>query len=165
MSRLVRLGIDSKIFSRLSTSWILELPKLDTFYNALQMRAHDQDSLNSAAGGNFLDKRPADCSKASFESKFQSSLVVSEARSGMGRGLWQKQWGAETKCPKHRPSLLTKRVVNVANNASTWFKVRVLGSSTPLLNAGKDKDGLPNGEVPKRPKPPIVMLNEPVVMA
>ncbi|GKF35013.1 reverse transcriptase domain-containing protein, partial [Tanacetum coccineum] len=34
--------------------------QLDTFYNALNV--NDQDSLNSAAGGNFLDKRPADCS-------------------------------------------------------------------------------------------------------
>ncbi|GJU63636.1 reverse transcriptase domain-containing protein [Tanacetum coccineum] len=36
-----------------------ELHQLDTFYNALN--ANDQDSLNSAAGGNFLDKRPLDC--------------------------------------------------------------------------------------------------------
>ncbi|GJW63820.1 reverse transcriptase domain-containing protein [Tanacetum coccineum] len=32
---------------------------LDTFYNALN--ANDQDSLNSAAGGNFLDKMPREC--------------------------------------------------------------------------------------------------------
>ncbi|GJR03497.1 reverse transcriptase domain-containing protein [Tanacetum coccineum] len=34
----------------------LELHQLDTFYNALN--SNDQDSLNSAAGGNFLDKMP-----------------------------------------------------------------------------------------------------------
>ncbi|GJT35522.1 hypothetical protein Tco_0925941 [Tanacetum coccineum] len=33
--------------------------RLDTFYNALN--ANDQDSLNSAAGGNFLDKMPREC--------------------------------------------------------------------------------------------------------
>nr|GEX64532.1 reverse transcriptase domain-containing protein [Tanacetum cinerariifolium] len=33
-----------------------ELHQLDTFYNALNV--NDQDSLNSAAGGNFLDKMP-----------------------------------------------------------------------------------------------------------
>ncbi|GKB61937.1 hypothetical protein Tco_0918123, partial [Tanacetum coccineum] len=33
-----------------------ELHQLDTFYNALN--ANDQDSLNSATGGNFLDKMP-----------------------------------------------------------------------------------------------------------
>ncbi|GJT71484.1 reverse transcriptase domain-containing protein [Tanacetum coccineum] len=36
-----------------------ELHQLDTFYNALNF--NDQDSLNSAAGGNFLDKMPRDC--------------------------------------------------------------------------------------------------------
>nr|GEU95777.1 CACTA transposable element [Tanacetum cinerariifolium] len=36
-----------------------ELHQLDTFYNALNSK--DQDSLNSAAGGNFLDKMPRDC--------------------------------------------------------------------------------------------------------
>ncbi|GJZ12474.1 hypothetical protein Tco_0547704 [Tanacetum coccineum] len=37
----------------------LELHQLDTFYNALN--SNNQDSLNSAAGGNFLDKMPRDC--------------------------------------------------------------------------------------------------------
>ncbi|GJS00858.1 reverse transcriptase domain-containing protein [Tanacetum coccineum] len=36
-----------------------ELHKLDTFYNALNV--NDQDSLNSVAGGNFLDKMPREC--------------------------------------------------------------------------------------------------------
>nr|GEX69410.1 reverse transcriptase domain-containing protein [Tanacetum cinerariifolium] len=36
-----------------------ELHQLDTFYNALNSK--DQDSLNSDAGGNFLDKMPRDC--------------------------------------------------------------------------------------------------------
>ncbi|GJX60409.1 reverse transcriptase domain-containing protein [Tanacetum coccineum] len=36
-----------------------KLHQLDTFYNALN--SNDQDSLNSAAGGNFLDKMPCDC--------------------------------------------------------------------------------------------------------
>ncbi|GJZ90860.1 hypothetical protein Tco_0662787 [Tanacetum coccineum] len=36
-----------------------KLHQLDTFYNVLN--SNDQDSLNSAAGGNFLDKMPRDC--------------------------------------------------------------------------------------------------------
>nr|GEY55410.1 reverse transcriptase domain-containing protein [Tanacetum cinerariifolium] len=36
-----------------------ELHQLDTFYNALN--PNDQDSLDSAAGGNFLDKIPREC--------------------------------------------------------------------------------------------------------
>nr|GEY45229.1 reverse transcriptase domain-containing protein [Tanacetum cinerariifolium] len=38
-----------------------ELHQLDTLYNALNI--NDQDSLNSAAGGNFLDKMPRECLK------------------------------------------------------------------------------------------------------
>nr|GEV74707.1 reverse transcriptase domain-containing protein [Tanacetum cinerariifolium] len=36
-----------------------ELHQLDTFYNALNSK--DQDSLNFAAGGNFLDRMPREC--------------------------------------------------------------------------------------------------------
>nr|GEX71223.1 reverse transcriptase domain-containing protein [Tanacetum cinerariifolium] len=43
-----------------------ELHQLDTFYNALNV--NDQDSLNSAVGGNFLDKMPRECLKI-IESK------------------------------------------------------------------------------------------------
>nr|GEY74496.1 hypothetical protein [Tanacetum cinerariifolium] len=38
-----------------------ELHQLDTLHNALNV--NDQDSLNSAAGGNFLDKMPRECLK------------------------------------------------------------------------------------------------------
>nr|GEU87355.1 reverse transcriptase domain-containing protein [Tanacetum cinerariifolium] len=38
-----------------------ELHQLDTFYNALNV--NDQDSLNSVAGGNLLDKMPRECLK------------------------------------------------------------------------------------------------------
>nr|GEX95356.1 reverse transcriptase domain-containing protein [Tanacetum cinerariifolium] len=43
-----------------------ELHQLNTFYNALNI--NDQDSLNSATGGNFLDKMPQECLKI-IESK------------------------------------------------------------------------------------------------
>nr|GEV40419.1 reverse transcriptase domain-containing protein [Tanacetum cinerariifolium] len=43
-----------------------KLHQLDTLYNALNLK--DQDSLNSAAGGNFLDKMPREC-LAIIESK------------------------------------------------------------------------------------------------
>nr|GEZ32236.1 reverse transcriptase domain-containing protein [Tanacetum cinerariifolium] len=43
-----------------------ELHQLDTFYNALNV--NDQDLMNSAAGGNFLDKMPRECLKI-IESK------------------------------------------------------------------------------------------------
>nr|GFA64531.1 hypothetical protein [Tanacetum cinerariifolium] len=43
-----------------------ELHQLDTFYNALNV--NDQDSLNSAVGGNILEKMPRECLKI-IESK------------------------------------------------------------------------------------------------
>nr|GEX31893.1 reverse transcriptase domain-containing protein [Tanacetum cinerariifolium] len=57
-----------------------ELHQLDTFYNALNV--NDQDSLNSAAGGNFLDKMPQECLKI-IESKSkvcqsQDKVVISK---------------------------------------------------------------------------------------
>nr|GEV94711.1 reverse transcriptase domain-containing protein [Tanacetum cinerariifolium] len=52
-----------------------EFHQLDTFYNALNV--NDQDSLNSAAGGNFLDKMPRECLKI-IESK--SKVCQSRAK-------------------------------------------------------------------------------------
>ncbi|GJR84514.1 reverse transcriptase domain-containing protein [Tanacetum coccineum] len=52
-----------------------ELHQLDTFYNALN--SNDQDSLKSAAGGNFLDKMPRECLKSSRASP---KFVNHEAR-------------------------------------------------------------------------------------
>nr|GEX16710.1 reverse transcriptase domain-containing protein [Tanacetum cinerariifolium] len=40
------------------SSWFNELHQLDTFYNALNPA--DQDSLNSTAGGNLLERRTQD---------------------------------------------------------------------------------------------------------
>ncbi|GJY05769.1 reverse transcriptase domain-containing protein [Tanacetum coccineum] len=53
-----------------------ELHQLDTFYNALN--SNDQDSLNSAAGGNFLYKMPRDC-LAIIESKSKVPYSRSKA--------------------------------------------------------------------------------------
>ncbi|GJW86787.1 reverse transcriptase domain-containing protein [Tanacetum coccineum] len=53
-----------------------ELHQLDTFYNALN--SNDQNSLNSAAGGNFLDKMPRECLKI-IESKSKVCQSQSKA--------------------------------------------------------------------------------------
>nr|GEV49974.1 hypothetical protein [Tanacetum cinerariifolium] len=59
-----------------------ELHQLDTFYNALNV--NDQDSLNSAAGGNFLDKMPRECLKIS-ESK--SKVHQSRAKAVVAKSI------------------------------------------------------------------------------
>nr|GEW37075.1 reverse transcriptase domain-containing protein [Tanacetum cinerariifolium] len=64
-----------------------ELHQLDTFYNALNL--NDQDALDSAAGGNFLDKIPRECLSI-IESKskvrYSRSRVI-DVRSNMNAPL------------------------------------------------------------------------------
>nr|GFC00669.1 reverse transcriptase domain-containing protein [Tanacetum cinerariifolium] len=52
-----------------------ELHQLDTFYNALN--PNDQDALDSAAGGNFLDKIPRECLSII---KSKSNVIYSRSR-------------------------------------------------------------------------------------
>nr|GEX88033.1 reverse transcriptase domain-containing protein [Tanacetum cinerariifolium] len=64
-----------------------ELHQLDMFYNALN--PNDQDALNSAAGGNFLDKIPREC-LAFIESKSKgrySRSRVTDSRMNMNAPL------------------------------------------------------------------------------
>ncbi|GJR08910.1 reverse transcriptase domain-containing protein [Tanacetum coccineum] len=51
-----------------------ELHQLDTFYNALNI--NDQDSLNSAAGGNFLDKMPREFDLLPWSRAFGSTAQI-----------------------------------------------------------------------------------------
>ncbi|GJR06687.1 reverse transcriptase domain-containing protein [Tanacetum coccineum] len=52
--------------------------QIDTFYNALNY--NDQDSLNSAAGGYFLDKMPNDCLRI-----IESKVKVRHSRNAVSR--------------------------------------------------------------------------------
>ncbi|GJT17645.1 hypothetical protein Tco_0876351, partial [Tanacetum coccineum] len=66
------------------------LHQLDTFYNALN--SNDQDSLNSAAGGNFLDKMPRDClriieSKSKVRNSRNKSVVAKVSTSNSTPGI------------------------------------------------------------------------------
>nr|GEY76875.1 hypothetical protein [Tanacetum cinerariifolium] len=64
-----------------------ELHQLDTFYNALN--PNDQDALDSAAGGNFLDKIPRECLSI-IESKSKvrySRSRVTEVRTNANANL------------------------------------------------------------------------------
>nr|GFA06498.1 reverse transcriptase domain-containing protein [Tanacetum cinerariifolium] len=64
-----------------------ELHQLDTFYNALN--PNDQDALDSAAGGNFLDKIPRECLSI-IESKLKvrySRSRTTDSRANMNASL------------------------------------------------------------------------------
>nr|GEY32176.1 reverse transcriptase domain-containing protein [Tanacetum cinerariifolium] len=50
---------DNRTMAQMLQAPIEELHQLDTFYNTLNL--NDQDALDSAAGGNFLDKIPREC--------------------------------------------------------------------------------------------------------
>ncbi|GJT22398.1 hypothetical protein Tco_0892335 [Tanacetum coccineum] len=58
MNRFMRHGIDTKISFMLVLISFTELHQLNTFYNALNLA--DQDSLNSTAGGNLLERSTQD---------------------------------------------------------------------------------------------------------
>ncbi|GJT64781.1 retrovirus-related pol polyprotein from transposon TNT 1-94 [Tanacetum coccineum] len=67
-----------------------ELHQLDTFYNALN--ANDQDSLNSAAGGNFLDKMLREClriiaSKSKVRNSQNKAVVAKVSSSSSTPGI------------------------------------------------------------------------------
>ncbi|GJW33616.1 reverse transcriptase domain-containing protein [Tanacetum coccineum] len=67
-----------------------KLHQLDTFYNALN--SSDQDSLNSAAGGNFLDKMPRDClriieSKSKVRHSRSKAIVAKVSTSNSTPGI------------------------------------------------------------------------------
>nr|GEZ31496.1 hypothetical protein [Tanacetum cinerariifolium] len=68
-----------------------ELHQLDTFYNALN--PNDQDALDSAAGGNFLDKIPREClSIIESKSKVQYSRSrVTDVRTNANANLSNSQ--------------------------------------------------------------------------
>nr|GFB75344.1 reverse transcriptase domain-containing protein [Tanacetum cinerariifolium] len=68
-----------------------ELHQLDTFYNALNL--NDQDALDSAAGGDFLDKIPRECLSI-IESKSKvrySRSRVTDVRSNTNANLSSSQ--------------------------------------------------------------------------
>nr|GEY02676.1 hypothetical protein [Tanacetum cinerariifolium] len=53
------MGVTENVFVKCPHHGFSELHQLDTFYNALN--PNDQDALDSAAGGIFLDKIPCEC--------------------------------------------------------------------------------------------------------
>ncbi|GJY25642.1 hypothetical protein Tco_0400368, partial [Tanacetum coccineum] len=82
------------------TEGFSELHQLDTFYNALN--SIDQDSLNSAAGGNFLDKMPRECLKI-IESKSKNPHANSQNNFNRGNNFNQNRGNNFNKGQIYRP--------------------------------------------------------------
>ncbi|GJZ21610.1 reverse transcriptase domain-containing protein [Tanacetum coccineum] len=89
-----------------------ELHQLYTFFNALN--ANDQDSLNSAPGGNFLDKMPRECLKF-IESK-------SKVRNSQNKAVVAKV-SSNSSTPRISPDVaaLTTKVSELKNMMKTML--------------------------------------------
>ncbi|GKA05271.1 hypothetical protein Tco_0684391 [Tanacetum coccineum] len=91
-----------------------ELHQLDTFYNALN--SIDQDSLNSAAGGNFLDKMPRECLKI-IESKSKAAAAnFNQANSGYRPPMVSNQIRPPGFPPIQNPHANSQNNFNRGNN-------------------------------------------------
>nr|GEX61907.1 reverse transcriptase domain-containing protein [Tanacetum cinerariifolium] len=69
-----------------------ELHQLDTFYNALN--SNDQDALDSAVGGNFLDKIPCECLsiiKSKSKVRYSRSRTTHHSRQSRKSGMTYKE--------------------------------------------------------------------------
>nr|GEY11792.1 reverse transcriptase domain-containing protein [Tanacetum cinerariifolium] len=124
-----------------------KLHQLDTFYNALNV--NDQDSLNFAAGGNFLDKMPADCLKI-IESKsnvYQDNIqeYVSQAASanyGQGNTGFRPQMVAnQIRPPGFPPVQNTQNNFNRGNNFNQNRGSGTLPGNT-ITNPKEDLKGI-----------------------
>ncbi|GKD06759.1 hypothetical protein Tco_1181733, partial [Tanacetum coccineum] len=112
-----------------------ELHQLDTFYNALN--SNDQDSLNSAAGGNFLDKMPWECLRI-IESKSKQSLLSNTVANPKGelKAITTRS-GASYDGPQVPPP--TSSLPKVVENEPEVTKDMV-----PPTNKGSTKDVQPS---------------------
>nr|GFA96173.1 reverse transcriptase domain-containing protein [Tanacetum cinerariifolium]GFA96183.1 reverse transcriptase domain-containing protein [Tanacetum cinerariifolium] len=122
-----------------------KLHQLDTFYNALNSK--DQDSLNSAAGGNFLEKMPCEC-LAIIESKSKvhysrnkpvvAKVSTNTSTSGISPDVVElkdmvKALLPDKKVVEDEPEK-TKDTVNPTNNGSTKdVQPQVVQSEFPVL--------------------------------
>ncbi|GKA76604.1 reverse transcriptase domain-containing protein [Tanacetum coccineum] len=87
-----------------------ELHQLDTFYNALN--ANDQDSLNSAAGGNFLDKMPREClriikSKSKVRNSRNKAVVAKVSSNSSTPGISPDVAALTTEVSEHKNLMKT----------------------------------------------------------
>ncbi|GJV66177.1 reverse transcriptase domain-containing protein, partial [Tanacetum coccineum] len=105
-----------------------ELHQLDTFYNALNI--NDQDSLNSAAGGNFLDKMPRECLKI-IESK--SKVRQTRAKAVVAKANFENEHCSAGHLEQVTQKLEVPRQVPVSlSNFQGWMNalgIRISGAS------------------------------------
>nr|GEX21054.1 reverse transcriptase domain-containing protein [Tanacetum cinerariifolium] len=97
-----------------------KLHQLDTFYNALNV--NDQDSLNSAAGGNFLDKMPRECLKI-IKSKSKACQSRDKAVIAKTELVFSRRKCAEENKMKFAISTLTEEALSLMTPKRTSTSV------------------------------------------
>ncbi|GJV92516.1 reverse transcriptase domain-containing protein [Tanacetum coccineum] len=152
-----------------------ELHQLDTFYNALN--SNDQDSLNSAAGGNFLDKMPRDCLRIiESKSKVRNSRnkpVVAKANDAVMRNMQDQNQNLQNQMT-NLTDMLSKFVNSNTASTSGPPAIPTTSSSPPKVVEHEievTKDTVPptNNGSTKDVQPPVVQVqphvpnSEPVV--
>ncbi|GJX40115.1 reverse transcriptase domain-containing protein [Tanacetum coccineum] len=100
----------------------------DTFYNALN--ANDQDSLNSAAGGNFLDKMPREClriieSKSKVRNSRNKAVVAKVSSNSSTPGISPDVGVSELK------NMMKTLLSNTTNSQAS--RTQIQGVSKPIF--------------------------------
>nr|GEZ71960.1 reverse transcriptase domain-containing protein [Tanacetum cinerariifolium] len=114
-----------------------ELHQLDTFYNALNVNNHD--SLNSVAGGNFLDKMPRECLKIiESKSKVRQSRAKAVVVKDIVRALLLDKKN-QSSSPTHSPTPAPVKAVEP--NRVTCGGSGTLPSNT-ITNPKEDLKGI-----------------------
>nr|GEW22972.1 reverse transcriptase domain-containing protein [Tanacetum cinerariifolium] len=130
-----------------------ELHQLDTFYNALNV--NDEDSLNSAAGGNFLDKMPSYCLKI-----IKSKLKVRQTQANVGV--------AKVNSSSSTPAISSdvaelKDMVRALLPAETFIKTTSKRSGTlPGTEVTKDQVQTSSSQSTEPVQPPVTQSETPI---
>nr|GFD18144.1 hypothetical protein [Tanacetum cinerariifolium] len=116
MNRFMRHGIDTKIsFMHALIMVFTEFHQFDTFYNALNPA--DQDYLNSAAGGNLLERRTQDVLTI-IENK-------SKVRNSQNKSIVSQVKSSDANCSSSEIAKLT-HAVNQQTSAMTTAMTAIL---------------------------------------
>nr|GFB46193.1 hypothetical protein [Tanacetum cinerariifolium] len=138
-----------------------ELHQLNTFYNALNV--NDQDSLNSAAGGNFLDKMPRECLKI-IESKSKvrqsrAKVVVAKIRKTQSSAPASSSTPAPVKAGQNMQSQcqgLQTQLANLTDMLSKFVSSNTASSSgsgiLPSNTIANPKEDLKGPTIPTQSK-------------
>nr|GEY06315.1 hypothetical protein [Tanacetum cinerariifolium] len=118
-----------------------ELHQLDTFYNALNV--NDQDSLNSAAGSNFLDKMPCECLKI-IESK--SKVRQSRAKKVVAKVSMSSSTPAISSDVAELKDMYSQEVLDFSDVTTsgnpTPYDDLIISTTSPTLTPFGDSDFL-----------------------